>query len=250
MSRISRRQFVRGSAALGAAAKFGFPGITGAQGRNQDLPLFDGKTLDGWTTIDGRPVTRGWETVDGAIHLTKNAGAGHIVTAREYGDFDLRFEWKIAKGGNSGVKYRVRRFEKRVLGCEYQILDDGGHQDGQTAKKSTGSLFDVCAPSTDKHLKSVGEYNASRIVVRGELIEHWLNGDRIVSMHVGSPDWDDKKARSKFAKVRGFGENRNGKIMLTDHGDEVWYRNVTITAYTEPVAVEGVAAADRDSVAK
>ena len=209
----------------------------------QTIPLFDGKTLDGWTTIDGKPVTRGWETVDGAMHLPENAGAGNIVTAKEYGDFDLRFEWKISEGGNNGIKYRVRRFDKRVLGCEYQILDDGGHPDGQTPKKSTGSLFDVCAPNADKHLKPAGEYNSSRIVVRGDHVQHWLNGDLILAVRVGSPDWVAKKARSKFSKVPGFGENRNGKIMLTDHGDEVWYRNIKITAYTEPVVVEGVASA-------
>ena len=89
----------------------------------------------------------------------------------------------------------------------------------------------------------MGQYNSSRIVVRGDHVEHWLNGDLILSMRIGSPDWDAKKARGKFSKVRGFGENRNGKIMLTDHGDEVWYRNVTITAYTKPVSVKGVASA-------
>ena len=150
-------------------------------------PLFDGKTLDGWTTTDGSPVTRGWKTVDGTIHLLKNAGAGNIVTAKEYGDFDLRFEWKISKGGNSGIKYRVRRFGKRVLGCEYQILDDGGHPDGQTPKKSSGSLFDVYAPNTDKHLKPAGEYNSSRIVVRGDHVERWLNEDLILSMRLARP---------------------------------------------------------------
>jgi hypothetical protein len=207
----------------------------------QAVPLFNGKTLDGWTTTDGSRITGGWEAVDGTVHLLKNADAGHIVTAKEYGDFDLRFEWKIAKGGNSGIKYRVRRFGKRVLGCEYQVLDDAGHPDGQTPKKSTGSLFDVYAPNANKQLKPAGEYNSSRIVVRGDRVEHWLNKVLILTVRVGSADWSAKKARSKFSKVHGFGENRNGKIMLTDHGDEVWYRNVTITTYTEPVTVKGVA---------
>lgn len=216
-------------------------GILCSAHAQQTTPLFDGNTLDEWTTIDGKPVTGGWEAVNDTIHLPKNSGAGNIVTAKEYGDFDLRFEWKISEGGNNGVKYRVRRFGKRVLGCEYQILDDGGHPDGHTGKKSTGSLFDVCAPNADKSLKPAGEYNSSRIVVRGDQIQHWLNGELILTLRVGSPDWDAKKARSKFSKVHGFGENRNGKIMLTEHGDEVWYRNITITAYTEPIVVDGVA---------
>lgn len=207
----------------------------------QPVPLFDGNTLKGWTTVDGRPVTEGWEAVDGTIHLSKQASAGHIVSANEYGNFDLRFEWKMSKGGNSGIKYRVRQFGKSVLGCEYQILDDGGHPDGQTPNRSAGSFFDVCAPVADKQLNPVGEYNSGRIVVRGDHVQHWLNGDLVLSLHVGDTDWDAMKANSKFSKVLGFGENSNGKIMLTDHGDEVWYRNVKITAHTEPIAVDGVA---------
>jgi hypothetical protein len=193
---------------------------------DEPAPLFDGKTLDGWTTLDGKPVTRGWEVVDGMIHLKKETPrGGHIISAREVGDFTLTFEWKIAKGGNSGLKYRVRQYGKQMLGCEYQIFDDDVARK-PAPNKSAGSLYDVYEPNADKLLKPAGEFNTARIVVQGDRIEHWLNGYLIVSATVGDEDWQRRIAKSKFARNAGFGQNRTGKIMLTDHGSEVWYRNI------------------------
>jgi hypothetical protein len=186
--------------------------------------LFDGQTLSGWTTTDGKPITRGWEVVDGVIHLKKEENrAGHIVTEREFGDFRLSFEWAIAEGGNSGLKYRVRKFDGRVLGCEYQIYDDGGRQ--LSPKQSAGSLYALYEPNEAKHLNPAGEFNSAQIIVRGDTIEHWLNGHKILTATVGDEDWKRRIAESKFSDVEGFGRNRLGKIMLTDHGSEVWYRN-------------------------
>ena len=193
------------------------------------VPIFDCETLNGWTTTDGKPVPEGWEVVDGAIHLNRAKGhGGNIVTAKPYANFDLRFEWRISPGGNSGIKYRVRNYGKSTLGCEFQILDDAGSPDGKRPKGSSGALYDVYPPSSDKHLKPVDEFNTSRIVVRGNRVEHWLNGHRILSVCIGSCDWYWKKADSKFRCICGFGENRCGKIMLTDHGSEVWYRNIVL----------------------
>ena len=198
-----------------------------ANGRN--TPIFDGETLNGWTTTNGKPVTQGWEVVDGVIHLApgKQRG-GNIVTAKEYVNFDFRFEWKISPRGNSGIKYRVREYGKRTLGCEFQIIDDAGSPDGKKPKSSTGSLYDIYPPSANKYLNPVGEYNTSRIVIRGNWVQHWLNGQLIVSVSIGSCDWYQKKAQSKFKDIQGFSESRAGKIMLTDHNSEVWYRNLVI----------------------
>ncbi len=194
------------------------------------VSLFDGKSFDGWTTTDGEPVPEAWEVEDGAIHLATDRGSGgNIVTELLYGDFSLQFEWKIAEGGNSGIKYRVRQFGNSFLGCEFQILDDDRHSDAETAKKSTGSLYDVYPPNANKYLKAVGEYNTSRIVVQGCHLEHWLNGHLIVSADVGGWEWYDRKSQSKFSEVHGFGENRFGRIMLTDHHSEVWYRGLELT---------------------
>lgn len=203
------------------------------------VPLFDGKTLEGWTTLDGKPVTQGWEVVDGMIHLKKEGKrAGHIISARDVGDFILTFEWKIAPRGNSGLKYRVRPYGRLMLGCEYQIFDDEGSGKKIGGNKSAGSLYDLYEPGANKRLRPAGEFNAARIVVRGDRIEHWLNGERIVAATVGDPEWQRRIARSKFAKNKGFGEPGPGRIMLTDHGSEVWYRNIQFT----PLPAEGDAA--------
>ena len=202
---------------------------------NKNADPFDGKTLLGWTTQDGKPVEQGWEVVDGVIHLKKDGKrAGNIVTAREFGDFDLSFEWKIAPRGNSGIKYRVRSYNGKVLGCEYQIFDDVGTKTSTKSKNSSGSLYDLYEPNDDKQLKPVGEYNTGRIVVKGQQIEHWLNGKKIVSATAGDAVWKKNVAASKFNDVRNFSLHPGGKLMLTDHGSEVWYRNVTFVASPAP----------------
>lgn len=191
-------------------------------------PLFDGETLDNWMTQDGKPVTKGWEVVDGAIRLNREGGrAGHIVTRHEYGDFDLSFEWKIAPRGNSGLKYRVRKYGNKTLGLEYQIYDDG-KPDNKPGKGSTASVYAIYEPDPEMQVNPPGEFNSARIIVRGSHIEHWINGKLTVSAEVGSPDWDKRVAASKFSKETAFSRNRFGRIMLTDHGAEVWYRNLKI----------------------
>jgi hypothetical protein len=196
---------------------------------------FDGKSLAGWTTLDGKPVTVGWEAVDGVIHLRKDGQrAGHIVTAQEFGDFQLSFEWKIAPKGNSGIKYRVRNYGNKTLGCEYQVYDDTKGR--VQPKNSAGALYDLYEPNSEKELKPAGEYNTAKIIVHGDKIEHWLNGKRIVSATVGDEEWQRRVAASKFNDVPDFSRNARGKLMLTDHGSEVWYRNFVFEPLGEPVA--------------
>ena len=192
--------------------------------------LFDGTTLSGWVTPDGQPASAGWEVADGVLHLV-GKGSGMILSDREYQDFDLRFEWKITEGGNSGIKYRVRRYDGAILGIEYQLLDDPKYFDGTIGKGSTGSLYALYAPAsegTGLPTRPPGEFNESRIMVRGKRITHWLNGTKLVSVHVGNADWHARVAQSKFKDREGFGENRSGLIMLQEHGSEVWFRNITI----------------------
>jgi hypothetical protein len=194
-------------------------------------------TLDHWTTLGGQPVTRGWKVVDGTIHLgASKSRAGDIVTAIDYADFELEFQWKIAAGGNSGIKYRVRDFDGKVLGLEYQICDDSVLNDRGNSNQSTGAIYELYEPNHNKVLNPPGQFNRGKIVVHGNWIEHWLNGQLIVTAQIGSSEWYRRKARSKFADVDGFGENWQGKIMLTDHGSEVWYRDLTIRPLisTEP----------------
>ncbi len=189
------------------------------------LNPFDGKSLSAWTMIDGKPVTSGWEVVDGMIHLRKvGKGSGHIITANEFGDFALAFEWKIASGGNSGLKYRVRSYGNKLLGCEYQIYDDEGKKK-MLPKNSAGALYDLYEPNSSKQLKPAGEWNQAKIVVRGNQIEHWLNDKLVVNATVGDSEWKKRISESKFSEYPEFSQQPRGKLMLTDHGSEVWYRN-------------------------
>jgi hypothetical protein len=170
-----------------------------ADGHSDHQPLFDGKTFHGWTMIDGKPVSEGWEVVDGMIHLKPSAKRpGSIVTEREYGDLDLAFEWKVSPGGNSGLKYRVRQYDGTARGCEYQILDDAKHRQSLNSKTSAGALYGLFAPSREKHLNPTGEFNSSRIVIRGNCVEHWLNGRLILSAKIGSAEWKSPVAKSKL----------------------------------------------------
>lgn len=203
-------------------------GLTSFAAAADPASPFDG-TLKRWTTPDGKPAPAGWEVVDGAIHLSKAKNApkaGTIVTADDFGDFDLSFEFKIAPKGNSGIKYRVRNYDGKVLGLEYQIYDDEGAKKALAPKNQTGSIYDLFEPDAKKKkLKPAGEYNSARIIVRNDKIEHWLNGERIVAVAVGDAEWKKRIAQSKFNDAGNFSLNQFGKLMLTDHGAEVWYRN-------------------------
>ena len=190
--------------------------------------LFDGESLDGWTTASGTPVRAGWTAADGVLYR-KGAG-GDIFTADEFGDFVLDFDWKISPGGNSGVKYRVTKYGGALLGPEYQILDDEQHPDGRLreGRREAAALYDLYRCNDDKHLQAVESWNHSRIIARGSRVEHWLNGQRVLAYDTSGEDWRTQVAGSKFSKIDHFAQNPRGRFMLQDHGDEVWYRNILV----------------------
>ena len=189
------------------------------------IALFDGKSLNGWVDGAGKPVrNEKWQVAEGVLHLT-GKGGGNLYTDRKFGDFDLSFEWKIAAGGNSGVKYRMASYGKNLLGPEYQLLDD---RKNPTGKGATGGLYDVVAPDKEnKKMLPVGQWNRSRIVVKGAHIQHFLNGRKVVDVTVGSPEWKEAVAASKFKENEGFAADA-GPIMLQDHGNPVWFRKVRV----------------------
>lgn len=192
---------------------------------------FDGKSLAAWTTTGGKPVA-GWIAKDGVITLPRGVKGGNIVTIEEFGSFSLEFDWRIEKGGNSGIKYRVRNYDgKGALGIEYQIYDDP--KDGP-AKGSTASIYNIYAPNAKRKTKPIGEFNTAKILVRGNYIEHWLNGEMVASATIGSADWHKRVAESKFSEVKDFALNTKGKIMLTDHSTEVTFRNMKFERLPEP----------------
>lgn len=195
------------------------------------ISLFDGQTLHGWTTEAGKPIEKGWKVEEGTLH--RDDRGGNIVYAQEVGDFELEFEWKIVAGGNNGLKYRVRPYNGRRLGCEYQIL---GEKSRSLSRGSCGSLYELYEPSEDKQLNPIGEWNHAKIIAHGPLIEHWMNGKRIVQADLASDEWRTRLAKSKFSPHKDFARNSQGQILLTDHGSKVWYRNLVLTPLeTHPI---------------
>lgn len=193
------------------------------------IALFDGSNLDHFRGYAQEKVGDGWKIVDGALHLDGKKRTGDIVTKEQFGSFELEFEWKISEGGNSGVMYRVALDKKRPwhTGPEYQILDDEVHKDGKKPKNTAGSIYALYVP-VNKKLKPVGQWNSSKIVLDGNSLEHWLNGQKVAESEIGGEEWNKAVAESKFTKQADFGKKKKGHICFQDHGDPVWYRNIKI----------------------
>lgn len=191
--------------------------------------IFDGETLKGWTTGNGKALEEGGWIAENGVLFRKNKG-GSIFSEKEYGDFEFRFEWKISEKGNSGVKYRVTKYDKQLLGPEYQVLDDAKHPDGKNGtKRQSAALYDILpADPEKKKLKLVGEWNTGRIVAKGMKLQHFVNGEKVIDLTVGSDEWKELIAKSKFKKTEGFAENPKGRLMLQDHSDPVWYRKLEV----------------------
>lgn len=193
-----------------------------------ETKLFNGKDLTGWTNAEGKPVTEGWKVEDGVLHRESKNG-GDIITEKEYGDFELTWDWKIVSGGNSGLKYLVHFIpNKGPLGFEYQLLDDEKHPDGKLPTHRTAALYDIIAPASDKKVNPPGEWNTSRLIIRGTHVEHWLNGQKVVDTDMSGEAFKAAFAKSKYKGIPNFGEGPKGHILLQDHGDGVWFRNITI----------------------
>lgn len=189
--------------------------------------LFDGETTDGWRGYQETGPPTGWAAVDGT--LARVSGGGDIVTEAEFDDFELTLEWRVEEGGNSGVFYLATESTDRLFenAPEMQLLDDAGHRDGQSPLTSAGSNY-ALYPAPRGVVRPAGEWNTARIVVEGAHVEHWLNGQRVVTYELGSEEWTRRVAESKFAEWPEYGQARSGHIGLQDHGGPVWFRNIKI----------------------
>ncbi len=205
--------------------------LTSKEKKQGWILLFDGKTTNGWTTSGGKPVPAGWEVKDGFITAIKDGKGGDIVTVDEYKDFDFFVDYNIEPGCNSGIKYFYTKYAKGGnLGLEYQILDDKLAEDNKKDNHLCGSFYDVLpAIIAGKKVNEPGQWNTIRIVAKGQNVEHWLNGKKIVEFTRGSKTYTDAVATSKFNKTEpAFGMVEKGRILLQEHGGIVSFRNIKI----------------------
>ena len=207
--------------------------------------LFNGKSLKGWRGFGLKKAPDGWVVEDGTIKILPKTDwprqadgqpilGADLITVETFDNFELVWDWKIGKGGNSGVKYNVSEElsisyppKGCALGFEYQMMDDSGLK-GRSMHNSTGSLYDLVPPAEEKLLKPVGQFNTSRILFHGNHVEHWLNGKKVLEYDMGSNSFDALIQKSKFKDIPGFAEKRKGHIVLQDHAEEAWFKNIKI----------------------
>ncbi len=215
---LSATVFVAAFAAR-AEEEAGFVALTGDDAKQQWVEYAVGEAGERWPA--------NWEFADGVLHA--KGGGVDLKTREEYGDFDLRFDWKISPKGNSGVMYRVSQESDPAYytGPEYQVIDDVGNEDAISPETSSASIYALYAPNKPM-AKPAGEWNEGRIVVKDNHVEHYLNGEKVAESDLGSDDWNQRVAKSKFDQWKQFGKHARGHIDLQDHGNEVWYRNVRI----------------------
>lgn len=204
--------------------------------------LWDGKTTEGWrgARLSTFP-DKGWSITDGVLKVHKSGGAessngGDIVTTKKYKNFMLKVDFKITKGANSGIKYFVdsemNKGEGSAIGCEFQILDDENHPDaklGVKGNRTLGSLYDLIPSDRSENFNfDKNGFNTALVIVRGNKVEHWLNGVKIVEYERNTQMFNALVAYSKYKNWPDFGNLAEGNILLQDHGDEVFFKNIKI----------------------
>ncbi len=198
--------------------------------------LFDGTGVDKWRgkTEDGFPK-KGWKIENGQLFLAEKGG-GDIVTNETYSDFELVFQFNLTEDANSGIKYFVGTIvnqetgSKMINGPEYQIIDDYNNshiKDDPSGLSSTASVYLLYAPK-NKKLHPPGQWNSGRIIAKNGRVEHWLNGVRVVKYKRGSKDFLKRKAETKFKNDLNYGELESGHILLTDHNDKVYFKEIKV----------------------
>lgn len=204
--------------------------------------LFDGKSLSGWRGYKKPDATGSrWAVHDGMLTLPANdgkdtRGARDIISVDTFDLFELSWEWKISQGGNSGLKYFVLEDRDSAIGHEYQMIDDARHPDAKIGPhRQTAAFYDVLAAPIPRPIKPAGEWNRSqirvapsRVVPGGTRVYHYLNDVRVLEYELNSAELNAAIEKSKFKGIERFGKLQKGHILLQDHGDQVWYRNIKI----------------------
>jgi len=192
--------------------------------------LFDGKTINGWRTFKNNEQDS-WEVINGQMHTKKEGSSKHVdlITKDQYKDFELTVDWKVEKGANSGIIYHTLETHDASYetGPEYQLIDDNGYEDKLENWQKSGADYAMHPPSS-LAAKPAGEYNRTRIVVKGDHVEHWLNGVKVADFHAWTPEWQKLKKEGKWKDYPDYGTSKTGYIALQDHGGGVWFKNVKI----------------------
>jgi hypothetical protein len=190
--------------------------------------LFDGKSLAAFRGFRSDSIPAGWHIVDGT--LTKSGSVGDLVTRDKFANFQLSFDWKLGPGGNSGVLYRVTEEYDHPYwsGPEYQLLDDAGHPDGKSRLTAAGSDYGLY-PAPAGVVKPADQWNTSLLVVQGNHVQHWMNGQKLLEYDLGSPDWAAKVKASKFGAWANYGRAATGYIAIQgDHDGVLALRNIKV----------------------
>ena len=197
--------------------------------------LFDGKSLNGWHAFNKSGAVKNWTIDDGALVCLGAAigdSGGDIVTNSEYENFEFSWDWKIDKGGNSGVMYHVvespRYKAPWETGPEYQMIDDDGYVDKLEDWQKTGVDYAMNLTNDKKKVMPVGEWNSSRILYNEGHVEHWLNGEMIVEFQAGDEKWLKNKTEGKWKDYPDYGSVKKGRIALQDHGQKAFFKNIKI----------------------
>ena len=204
------------------------------------VSLFDGKTLNGWHGFNQTGEIKNWAIEDGAmvcLGAAKDAHGGDIVSDKQYENFELTWEWKVTKGGNSGVMYHVVENPKYQApyetGPEYQMIDDIDFPEKLEEWQKSGADYAMNMTNDKKKLNPVGEWNTSKIVFNKGHVEHWLNGEKVIEFQAWDDAWTKKKTEGKWKDYPDYGSAKKGGIALQDHGNKVYLKNILILPLPE-----------------
>jgi hypothetical protein len=202
--------------------------------------LFDGETLKGWKRFNHDTIGPLWSVQEGTI-LCNGEGLGEgtagiggsLITTRQFKNFDLKLDYKVSKGGNSGILYHVVEAPKYKFdyetGPEFQLMDDGGWEGGDLREEQmAGGNYDMYAASSSKKVNPAGEWNTARIVYYNGHVEHWLNGEKVLEFDEDSDDFRQRYDKSKWKDYPDWNKTKTGAISLQDHGAPVYFRNIKL----------------------
>jgi hypothetical protein len=205
--------------------------------------LFDGTTTEGWRAYNGETLPEQWVIKDGALtfdtekklEAEKQGGKDIIYAKEEFDNFELYLEWKLPAGGNSGVFYHLKEGygSPPEISPEYQLLDDLGWEEINNATlqewQKTAADYAMYVPDNNaKITKPAGEWNTTRIIFTQELVEHWLNGKKVLSFVPWSEDWKKRRDKGKWKDYPNYGTSKTGFIGLQDHDSPLWFKNIKI----------------------